>query len=75
MATRLGSKLVALISACTLCPVPGLHTYYQKNRHKKQKIYVNVGMKKAQKQEIIQDARFGVFLHSTSKYMYLHATV
>ena len=51
----------------------GLDAYYYKNnRNKKQKflkIDVDVGMKKAQKQEIIQDARrFGVlypFLHFT----------
>ena len=44
-------------------------------KNKNLTIDVDVEMKKAQKQEMIQDARrFGVlypFLHSTSKYMYI----
>ena len=53
-------------------PVPDLDALHYHNK-KQKKIDVAVGMKKVQKQKIIQDARiFGVlypFLHSTSKYV------
>ena len=49
------------------------YVYTQENKNFK--IAEDVGTKKAQKQEMIQDARrFGViytFLHSTSKYTYV----
>ena len=58
--------------------VPGLDAFYQKKQGKQENkkikniIDMDVGMKKADKQEVIQDERrFGVlypFLNSTSKY-------